>query len=378
MGREPLGAMKTQRSTMPRVYLDHAATTPMAAAAIDAMVAAMRIVGNPSSVHAGGRSAFAIVEDARDTIARWAGVVADAVVFTSGGTEAIALAMRGSAGATRSSSMDRALASAVEHSAVLQSRDDIMTVAVDGDGVIDCHVLEAMLKQGAGIVAVQQVNNETGVIQPLADVAACVSAHGGLLMVDAVQAAGKMALAQADFVAISAHKLGGPPGVGALIVRDPGTLRAVQRGGGQERGLRGGTPNLPGIAGFAAAVLQTYNSGAVAGLRKQLEQRLLAVPGTVINGAGAPRAPHISSITLPGVPGGTQVMAMDMAGFMVSAGAACSSGKVAASHVLAAMGVPAGDAIRVSLGPDTAQGDIDAFVAAWLAMAARLGQGGLS
>lgn len=359
------------------VYLDHAATTPMVPQAIDAMVAAMAIAGNPSSVHAGGRRAFALIEDARDTVARWAGVPASSIVFTSGGTEAIALAMRGCAlRIARGCDRPRALASAVEHSAVLQSRGDIVQVPVDGDGRIDLGALERRLGEGPAIVAIQQVNNETGVIQPIPEAAALVAAAGGLLLVDAVQGAGKMALPDADFVAVSAHKLGGPPGVGALIVRDPDTLSAVQRGGGQERGLRGGTPNVPGIAGFAAAVVQVYNSAHVLALRDRLETALIAVPGACINGAGAPRAPHVTSITLPGVSGGTQVMALDLQGFMVSAGAACSSGKVASSHVLAAMGVNAGDAIRISLSPATTMADIDAFVAAWLAMAARLGQSG--
>ena len=345
-----------------RIYLDHAATTPVLPAAIAAMVAAAGVIGNPASVHAGGRSANGIVERARDTVAAFAGCAPDRIVFTSGGTEALALAINGSG-------MPRFIASATEHSAVLAARIGEI-VPVDGNGIIDLAALAALLSQGPALVAVQHANNETGVIQPVAEVAALVAAHAGLLLVDAVQSAGKLQLPGADFIAISAHKLGGPPGVGALIVRDPGRLDAVQRGGGQERGLRGGTPNLPGIAGFAAALAEHRDWGGVAALRDRLEARLAAV----IHGCAAPRLPHISSIGLPGVKAGTQVMALDLAGFMVSAGAACSSGKVAASHVLAAMGLgaAAGEAIRISLAPDTIESEVDAFVEAWLAMAQRL------
>ena len=220
------------------------------------------------------------------------------------------------------------------------------------------------------------VNNETGVIQPVAGVAAMVAAHGGTLLVDAVQSAGKLPLPAADYVAVSAHKLGGPPGVGALIVRDH--VAAVAKGGGQERGQRAGTENLPGIAGFAAALAaRAADSGwldRATALRDRLEAQL---PGAVIYGAGAPRIGTIACIGLPGVAAMTQLMALDLAGFAVSAGAACSSGKVKTSHVLGAMGVgagAAGEAIRVSLGWTTTAAEIDAFAAAWRDMAARLGR----
>ncbi len=345
-----------------RIYLDHAATTPMLPAAIAAMVEAAGIVGNPASVHAGGRAANAIVERARDAVAAFAGCAPDRIVFTSGGTEALALAINGCGS-------PRFIASATEHSAVLAARDALL-VPVDRHGIIDVAALAALLDGPPALVAVQHANNETGVIQPMAEVAALVAAHGGLLLVDAVQAAGKLALPAADFIAISAHKLGGPPGVGALIVRDPGRLRAVQRGGGQERGLRGGTPNLPGIAGFAAALAEPRDWSAIAALRDRLEARL----DGIVHGAAAPRLPNIASIGLPGVKAGTQVMALDLAGFMVSAGAACSSGKVATSHVLAAMGLgaAAGEAIRVSQGPQTTAAEVDAFANAWEDMASRL------
>lgn len=358
-----------------RIYLDHAATTPVSDAARAAVVEALGLTGNPSSVHGGGRAATALLESARDAVAHFAGVAAENIVFTSGGTEAIALAANGArlSGPVR----PRLLVGATEHSAVLQARDHAQLLPVDGDGLIDLAALAAALKDGPALVAVQAANNETGVIQPLDAVAALVRDAGSLLLVDAVQAAGKMVLPDADFIALSAHKLGGPPGVGALIVRDPESLIAIQRGGGQERGHRGGTPNLPGIAGFAAALAESHDWAAVAARRIALETRLKAA-GAIIHGEAAPRLPNISSIGLPGVAAATQVMMLDLEGFMVSAGAACSSGKVKSSHVLAAMrlGVAAGEAIRVSLSPATTDGEIAAFATAWLAMAARLGRKG--
>ena len=344
-----------------RIYLDHAATTPAKPAAIAALAAAAATIGNPASVHNGGRTANGIIERSRDGIAAWAGCRTEAVVFTSGGSEALALALN---------TPWRVLVGATEHSAVLAARSDATLIPVDRAGLIDLDALADALKAGPALVAVQHANNETGVVQPIATIAALVAAAGGRLLVDAVQSAGKLALPDADYVAISAHKLGGTPGTGALIARSPDTLVAVQRGGGQERGLRGGTPNLPGIAAFAAAIAESTDWTRVAALRETLEARL----GTSVHGAAAPRLPNISSLALPGVAAGTQVMSLDLAGFMVSAGAACSSGKVATSHVLAAMGLgaAAGEAIRVSLGAETTAAEVDAFAEAWLAMAARL------
>jgi cysteine desulfurase len=355
MGRMAEFAMKS------RIYLDHAATTPACPAAIAAMQAAAATVGNPASVHSGGRAANGIIERARDRIAAWAGCAADAVIFTSGGTEALALALN---------TPLPVLAGATEHSAVLAARPDARLIPVDANGLIDLDALAAALADGPALVAVQHANNETGVIQPIETIAPLVAAAGGLLLVDAVQSASKLPLPRADFIAVSAHKLGGLPGTGALLARNPAMVHAVQRGGGQERGHRGGTPNLPGIAAFAAAIEATHDWSRIARLRDRLETAL----GAPVNGAGAPRLPNISNLTLPGVAAGTQVMALDLAGFMVSAGAACSSGKVATSHVLTAMGRgdAAGHAIRVSLGPDTSEAEVDAFITAWHAMAARL------
>jgi cysteine desulfurase len=347
------------------INLDHAATTPACAAAIAAVADALALGGNPASVHAGGRAAGALLERSRDAVAGFAGVAAERVIFTSGGTEALALALHGARPALR------LLVAATEHSAVLQARDDAQVLPVLPDGTIDLDALAQALAAGPALVAVQQGNNETGVIQPLAQVAALVRAAGGMLVADCVQSAGKIALPDADFIVLSAHKLGGPMGVGALILRDPESLHAVQRGGGQERGHRGGTPNLPGIAGLAAAVQQRHDWTAVSARREALEARLVAA-GAIIHGASAPRLPHISSIGLAGVAAATQVMTLDLAGFLVSAGAACSSGKVKSSHVLAAMGVADGEAIRVSLSPATSAAALDAFAAAWEQMATRL------
>ncbi len=350
-----------------RVYLDHAASAPVLPAAITAMAQAAATIGNPSSVHSGGRSANGIVERARDSVAAWAGVAPESVIFTSGGTEALVLAILGS-------NQPRVLASAVEHSAVLAARDGAVLLPVDADGIIDMAALEVLLREGPALVAIQHANNETGVIQPIEAIADMVHAAGSLLLSDAVQSAGKLPLPPADFIAVSAHKLGGPPGVGALIARNPALVTGIQRGGGQERGHRGGTRNLPGIAAFAAAISEPRDWHAVASLRNSLETQLRSLnPGIRINGAAAPRLPNISSVCLPGARGNTQVMALDLAGFMVSAGSACSSGKVAASHVLAAMGLgaAAGDSIRVSLGPSTTDAEITAFVEAWAVMANR-------
>lgn len=350
-----------------RIYLDHAATTPALPVAIAAVAAACALPGNPSSVHAAGRAANGLLESSRDAVARWAGVPPEQIIFTSGGTEALALAINGCALPL--------IASATEHSAVLAARDDLTIAPVLPSGLIDLAALEGLLQSGPALVAVQAGNNETGVIQPLDEVAALVHAHGGLLLADCVQSAGKLALPPADFIAISGHKLGATMGTGALIARDPAGLRAVQRGGGQERGHRGGTQNLPGIAALAAVLDVAHDWPAVAARRAALEARLVAA-GAIIHGADAPRLPHISNIGLPGVAAATQVMMLDLDGHMVSAGAACSSGKVKSSHVLAAMGLgtAAGEAIRVSLSPATSEAELAAFAAAWEAMAKRLGK----
>jgi cysteine desulfurase len=352
-------------------YLDHNATSPLRSQAAEAVSHALGVWGNPSSVHADGRAARRIVEDARRRVAGLAGTNPAAVVFTSGGTEANNLALRGCG-------RRRILASASEHLSVLEAADGIETIPVDGDGVVDLDALRKMLSDGAdAVVSVMLANNETGVIQPVPAVAELARAAGALFHCDAVQGAGKVPLnfkdLGADMVTLSAHKIGGPKGAGALIVDDRVQLRPLIRGGGQERGRRSGTENVPGITGFgAAAELATAElKGAVdlAALRDRLESGLIEyIPGARVIAGDAARLPNTSCIALPGVSAETQLMALDLAGFAVSAGSACSSGKVKASHVLRAMGLAdevAGCAIRVSLGPTNNEAEIDAFVAAY-------------
>ena len=360
-------------------YLDYNASAPMPDAVVDAIAAAARLAGNPSSVHAYGRAARAVVEDAREAVAALVGARPQHVVFTSGATEANALALRGCG-------RRRVLVAATEHDSVLNAASGAEIVPVDRDGIVDPDALRRMLAGGGGadaVVAVMLANNETGVLQPLAAVAAIAAEAGALLHCDAVQGPGRvpvdLAALGADFLSLSAHKIGGPKGIGALILRRDGTIAPDMRGGGQERGLRGGTENLTGIAGFGAAAQAVPNSlaraGAIRRLRDALEERARAIaPGAVVFGSAAARLPNTACIALPGVGAETQVMALDLAGVAVSAGSACSSGKIKASHVLRAMGVPddlARCAIRVSLGPESRPADVEAFLAAWGKLAAR-------
>lgn len=363
------------------VYLDHNATAPTRPAVIDAMAAAMRQGGNPSSVHAPGRAARRMVEAARDEVAGLAGVAAGQVVFTSGGTEANNLALRGCGRPV-------ALVGAIEHDSVLQAVDAPVHVSATEAGTVDLADLERRLDglEGAAcVVSVMAANNETGVLQPVAAAAEMARRHGALVHCDAVQAAGRVDISEltaaVDMLTLSAHKIGGPPGTGALILREGVPLAAQIRGGGQEKGRRAGTENVPGIVGFGVAARlarqETADFGAVAALRDRLEKDAVAANGeAVVFGADAPRLANTACIAMPGVPAETQVMALDLAGVAVSAGAACSSGKVGRSHVLAAMGVPdglAGAAIRVSLGLATTQQDVDRFLEAWTALSTRVG-----
>jgi cysteine desulfurase len=348
--------------------LDANATEPLRPQARAAVLAALDVPGNPSSVHAEGRAARRILEDARATVARRFAVRPQDVVFTAGGTEANALAVRGlSAGR-------RILAGATEHPAVLRAAPDATLLPVLTDGTIDLAALDAALAGGPpALVCLMAANNETGVLHPIAEAAALCRAHGARLHIDAVQAAGRVALdpGLADSLAISGHKMGGPKGAGALLLRpglDPAPLIA---GGGQERGRRGGTEPLPAIAGLAAAAEAAQPDPCTARLRDAIEAAIATLaPEARFPGATVPRLPNTSAITLPGVPAETQVIALDLAGVRVSAGAACSSGKVAQSHVLAAMGLggDAGCTIRVSLPWDAQDDAVERFVAAWAAM----------
>ncbi|WP_300536444.1 cysteine desulfurase family protein [Sphingosinicella sp.] len=344
-----------------RIYLDWNATAPMAVPAVEAMAEAARAWANPSSVHAEGRRAKALLEDCRERIAAALGAFPQQIVFTSGGTEALALALNGA-------KANRRLVLATEHTAVLAAAPDAVIVPVDANGLAQLPTLQA-----GDLLAVSHANNETGVIQPLAQIVETAHAAGARVVCDAVQTAGKLPLPPADFVALSAHKLGGPPGVGALIVRCADDFAAIQKGGGQERGLRGGTENLVGIAGFAAALearrADTDWPARVGALRDRMETRLSALGAEVV-AASAPRLPTTSMVRMAGVPAATQLIRFDMAGIAVSSGSACSSGKVGASHVLAAMGIGSADVIRVSLGWTTTEAEIDAFCAAWETLAA--------
>ena len=351
---------------MSRIYLDHAAMTPILPQARAAMAEAMERWANPSSPHAEGRAARAALEVARGTIAEALGWRHD-VILTSGASEAVAIS------AGRALVPGRVLG-ATEHEIVpFAMGEGARVLPVDADGGIDLDALDAALADSPSLIAVQQVNNETGVIQPLAEIAARVRAAGSLLLADCAQGAGKIDLPEADFIAVSAHKLGGPPGVGALLVRDLATLAPS---GGQERGYRRGTQDVPAAAGFAAALA----SGAVreamprlAGLRARLDAGVRAAGGVVI-ADGAERIVTIGGIALPGASGAGLLVQLDLAGFAVSLGSACSSGSMKSSRVLAAMGVApeiADGTIRVSFGTSTSEAEVEAFLAAWTRIAER-------
>ncbi len=363
---------------MRTAYLDWNATAPVRPEAAAAVVAALSATGNPSSVHRAGREARRVLSDARDAVAALVHARADEVVFTSGGSEANALALTGFPGR-------RVLISAIEHDSVRGNAPDAEIIPVLADGCVDLATLDRLLGADPrpALVSVMFANNETGVVQDVAAVARIAHEAGALFHCDAIQAAGKIAVDFAaldvDLMALSAHKLGGPMGSGVLVVRSGLALRPSLRGGGQERRLRAGTENLPGIAGFGAAAgaakasLAAY--AAIAKLRDAAQQRLCALaPDAAVFGAEAPRLPNTLCIAMPGVASSTQVIALDLAGVMVSAGAACSSGKVTRSHVLDAMGVApalAESAIRISLGWTTSTADIDQLVDAWGALYAR-------
>jgi len=367
-----------------RHYFDWNATAPLRPAARSVVVAALEATGNASSVHAEGRAAHARIEEARRQVAALAGAVPAEVVFVSGASEANALALQpditvDGAAATR----DRLFVSAVEHPSVLAggrfAPEEREILPVDGNGIVDCDALaRALAKTQRPLVSVMLANNETGVIAPIAAIAPIVHAAGGLLHVDAVQAAGRIAIDMralgADLMSLSSHKVGGPQGAGALVVRAGVSVTPMFRGGGQERGLRAGTENVAAIAGFgaaAAAALADLSADAarMAALRDRVEAGLkAATPQAVIFGAGIPRLPNTTLVAVPGVKAETALIAFDLDGIALSSGSACSSGKVAPSHVLAAMGVEpalARSALRISLGPSTTEKDVESLLIAW-------------
>jgi cysteine desulfurase len=353
-----------------RRYLDYNATAPVRPEVALAMADALARTGNPSSVHHAGRAARAALEQARAAVAALVGAPPDAVVFTSGGTEANNQALQSVSGPK--------LVSAIEHDSVLAAAPDASRIAVDRNGIVDLQRLEEQLQTlRPALVSVMLANNETGVIQPIDEVAARARRYGALVHCDAVQAAGKIPIdlneLGVDLMTLSPHKLGGPQGVGALVLGPGVEPAALHHGGAQERRWRPGTENLPGIVGFGRAcelaAADTDWPQRVGALRDRLETEILALaPEARILGTGARRVANTSCITMPGVSNQVQLIDLDLAGVAVSAGSACSSGKVGPSHVLAAMGVaaaPAQTAIRVSLGWASTAADVDRFVAAW-------------
>jgi cysteine desulfurase len=378
-----------------RVYLDWNATAPMRPEARAAMIAAAQDVGNPSSVHAEGRAARHLVETARAQVAALVGADPREVIFTSGGTEANVMALDpGCVEEEGGESIGRLLVSAIEHPSVRAggrfpeaAKEEIPVTA---QGVVDVAALERRLEMLATkgirpLVSIMLANNETGIIQPLHAVARRVRMAGGILHVDATQGCGRIKInikeLDADLMTISSHKLGGPQGVGAVIKRSGLRLTPLMTGGGQERNQRAGTENVPGIAGFgaaaaAAAAALKEEAARMAGLRDVLETgiRKLA-PDAVIFGADLARLPNTTLFSVPGLRAETAIIAFDLEGVAVSSGSACSSGKVAPSHVLAAMGVPealARGAVRVSLGYATTEKEVSTFLDAWAKLAGAL------
>jgi cysteine desulfurase len=370
-----------------RVYLDWNATTPLRPEARQAMAVAWDVAGNPSSVHAEGRQARRLVEDARDAVATAVSARRQDVVFSSGGTEANALALTPGLRRAGGEPARRLLVSAIEHASVLAggrfAADAIATIKVSGAGLVDLDHLRERLAEGApALVSVMLANNETGAIQPIGDIADIVRAAGGLLHVDAIQGLGKIPFdinsVKADLITLSAHKIGGPKGVGAVVVsEDVQGLEPLLRGGGQEMGRRAGTENVAGIAAFGAAVRAATaalkdDAERLQGLRGRLEGGLKETPGMILFAADAPRLPNTTLFTVPGLKAETAVIGFDLGGIAVSSGSACSSGKVQPSHVLAAMGFGrelAEGAVRLSLGWSTSEADIDLALEAWRKLA---------
>jgi cysteine desulfurase len=370
------------------IYLDHNATSPLRPEARAAMERAMQVSGNPSSIHTAGRATRAIVETAREQVAALANVPVQKVIFTSGGTEANALALAGAiyGAIDQEDRFTRLFVSVIEHDSVLANASALAervaglrveTIPVTSDGVVSIELLGQMLREGKGraLVAVQAANNETGVIQPIANISRLARAENALLLVDAIQAAGKIELnIDADYVSLSSHKIGGPQGAGALIVREGAPFAAQILGGGQERSHRAGTENVVGIAGFGAAAGAARKAFPTAVLRNRFESKVTNL-GAIVFGAGADRLANTSNFALPEISAETAIMALDLDGVMVSSGAACSSGKVKSSHVLKAMGVAddvAARALRVSFGWNSTQADVDAAVAALAKLLSRV------
>ena len=366
-----------------RHYIDYNASAPLRPKARAAMIAALEHCGNPSSVHAEGRAARALIEAARKQVAELCGAKRDGVVFTSGATEALAMALRPNWSVNgKVTIFDRLIVGATEHACVLHGHsfapDKVRVAPVDRAGRIEAGTLTDLLNHaGRSLVAIQLANNETGVLQDIACLSALVHQAGGTLVCDGVQGAGRLDISTVistlgvDAVALSAHKLGGPKGVGALAMQTAATMpEALLRGGGQERRARGGTENVAGIAGFGAAAEEAGEMLSVSSnlaLRDGLERALTEIaPELVIFGRNTLRLPNTCAFALPGLSAETALMALDLGGVALSSGSACSSGKVGASHILEAMQVPpalAKCALRASFGLDSTEADRDALLA---------------
>ncbi|KRR23080.1 cysteine desulfurase family protein [Bradyrhizobium retamae] len=376
-----------------RIYLDWNATTPLRPEARQAMAAAWDTAGNPSSVHAEGRQARRVVEDARAAVAAAVGGRSQDVVFASCGTEANALALTPGLRRTSGEPVRRLLVSAIEHTSVLSggrfSAGAIQTIKVTASGLVDLDHLRALLADGPpALVSVMLANNETGAIQPVGEVADIVHEAGGLLHVDAIQGFGKIPFEiksiGADLLTLSAHKIGGPKGIGALVLTEEMQgLEPLLRGGGQELGRRAGTENVAGIAAFGAATKAAMAELPASAIRQQdlrerLEKGLNQTPEIIVFSEHAPRLPNTTLFTVPGLRAETAVIGFDLSGISVSSGSACSSGKVQPSHVLAAMGLDgklAKGAVRLSLGWSTTETDIDLALEAWRTLADALLRG---
>jgi cysteine desulfurase len=373
-----------------RTYLDHNATAPLRPQARDVMTAAMAEPGNALSVHAGGRAARNRIETARRHVADLLSAAPDDVIFTSGGSEANALVLRGATQAAAASGerITRLIVSAIEHDSVLANAAAcaditpglrLVVCPVTAEGIVDIAEFKRLLGEGKGraLVSVMAANNETGIVQPLDEIVAIAKSVGALVHSDAVQLAGKSAVNFVnfglDYMTVSAHKLGGPQGVGALIVRPGAPLLRQIAGGGQEFGRRAGTENVAAIAGFGAAAEAALRDLALWNTRRawreELERKMMAaIPDAAIIGQDVKRLPNTICVAAPAVPAENMVIALDLDGFAVSAGAACSSGKVSQSHVLTAMGVPpyiAASAIRVSFGWNSTEQELASFADAW-------------
>ncbi|UYQ70427.1 aminotransferase class V-fold PLP-dependent enzyme [Pelagibacterium flavum] len=364
------------------VYLDHNASAPMLPRVRAAMLAALEMVGNPSSVHGPGRALRALIDDARDKVAKAAGAEAKQVVFTGSATEALTQAI---VGGVKAFAIDRVVVCATDHAAALKAAEasgvSVRVVGVDGNGIIDLDALARHIEtaNAAGeklLVAVSWVNNETGVVQPRAKIEMLLGPTPHILVVDAVQAFGKLGLDFAacatDMMAISAHKIGGPAGIGALLVKGHADTVRLVPGGGQEQGRRGGTESAALIAGFGAACEEfgeVFKADRAAALVTAFEDRLFSlVPDAVIFSRGAERIGTTINFAVPGIKNTVAMMSLDLAGIAVSSGSACSSGKVGRSHVLSAMGVSpdlSECGLRVSFGWSSTTEEIDAFFSAF-------------